>query len=170
MLHDTLVLASRLAADGRELWLDHARPAVELPTAGITRHIQSGADLGERMHKALTQTLQTADAAILIGTDCPEYDVGYLQSAFEALQHHDAVIGPADDGGYVLIGLKRAEARLFQDIAWGGDRVLADTRERLAGLGWHWHELPPLHDVDEPDDLLRFPELLDVARQMPPAE
>jgi hypothetical protein len=65
----------------------------------------------------------------------------------------DAVLGPAVDGGYVLLGLRRAESALFTDMPWGGDRVAEITRERMAALGWRWRELPALRDVDRPEDL-----------------
>jgi glycosyltransferase A (GT-A) superfamily protein (DUF2064 family) len=68
------------------------------------------------------------------------------------------VLIPADDGGYVLLGLNRSNMRLFSDIAWGGEQVLAATRERLSELRWRWLELPPLWDVDFPDDYIRLTE------------
>ena len=67
---------------------------------------------------------------------------------------------PAEDGGYALIGLARCDARLFENIAWGGDTVLADTRERLRQLKWRWHELETLWDIDWPDDYRRWSELI----------
>ena len=63
---------------------------------------------------------------------------------------------PCEDGGYALIGLSRADRRLFEDIAWGGDTVMAETRRRLAALGWQWRELDTLWDVDRPEDYERL--------------
>jgi hypothetical protein len=74
----------------------------------------------------------------------------------EALKEHEAVLGPAQDGGYVLLGLKRAVGGLFRDMPWGGDRVAAITRDRMAAGGWKWAELPILWDLDRPDDLERM--------------
>jgi glycosyltransferase A (GT-A) superfamily protein (DUF2064 family) len=68
----------------------------------------------------------------------------------------DAVLAPAEDGGYALIALRRVSPRLFADIDWGGPRVMAQTRERLAALGWRWRELPTLWDVDRPEDVARL--------------
>lgn len=163
MLHDTLATCARVDAHRRELWLDRADADVDL-RARLSRyrmslHLQSGPDLGLRMHAAFLATLQTADSAVLIGTDCPEYDPPYLDTAFRALEQQDAVLGPAADGGYVLIGLRTAEPSLFRDIPWGTDAVLAATRRRLQRLRWRWSELSVLHDVDEPEDLARFPHL-----------
>ena len=164
MLYDTLAVATQVAADRVELWVDRPGPASELRARardlGMTTRVQSGADLGARMHGAFVETLHSARAAVLIGSDCPEYDAGYIAAAFDALDRHDAVIGPARDGGYVLIGMKTAEPRLFRDVPWGTARVLAVTRERLSQLRWNWHELPPKQDLDRPGDLSRFPQLL----------
>ena len=118
---------------------------------------QSEGDLGERMGNALRKTLMDNRYAILIGTDCPVYDTDYLYAALKALQGGaDAVVGPAEDGGYVLIGLSRYDPALFRGIHWGSDSVLAETRERLRTAGFQWRELPPLWDVDRPNDLIRL--------------
>ena len=72
------------------------------------------------------------------------------------LRSCDAVLAPAEDGGYPLIGLARMSATIFDDIAWGTDLVLAQTRRRLLALGWRWRELRTLWDVDRPEDLARL--------------
>lgn len=120
-------------------------------------HHQTGADLGARMAQALARTLDAAEFAVLIGTDCPLMDAAHLARACTALaQGRDCVLGPAEDGGYVLIGLRRPAGRLFADVAWGTSAVLAQTRERLRSLGLSCTELPVLWDVDEPEDLVRL--------------
>jgi rSAM/selenodomain-associated transferase 1 len=118
---------------------------------------QVGNDLGARMHHAFERTLAADDAAgcVLIGTDCPALASALLQGAVAALRTHDAVLGPALDGGYVLIGLTRPRAALFEGIAWGSDSVLAATRARIAQAGLRHHELPPLPDLDTPEDYRR---------------
>ena len=91
---------------------------------------------------------------VIIGTASPALTAADLQRAARSLdRHHDAVVIPAADAGYVLVGLKRCDARLFGDIAWGGKDVMATTRERLAVLGWRWYELPSSWDVDRPHRL-----------------
>ena len=126
---------------------------------GMALRKQQGTGLGARMHHALGEALETASHAVLIGTDCPELDADYLADAITALTEHDAVLGPVADGGYVLIGLKRADHRLFYDIPWSTDRVLDLTRSRLTELDWRWAELPTLRDLDRPSDLAYFPQL-----------
>jgi uncharacterized protein len=118
---------------------------------------QRGRELGERMFNALAGGLRRHGAAILVGTDCPALEVRDLRRAARALAGGcDAVIAPAEDGGYPLIGLRRASRRLFEDIAWGGPDVFARTAERLDRLGWRWRRLRTLWDVDRPDDLARL--------------
>ncbi len=139
---------------------DRSHPAfVALSSDGALALTEQGdGDLGQRMHRALERALASAPCAIVIGTDAPELDAGYLRGAAAALGRHDVVIGPAVDGGYALIGLQRtAPAALFDGIDWSTARVLAQTRERLDRLGFSWAELAPLHDIDEPADLRHLP-------------
>ena len=134
--------------------------------AGARRHgmallPQHGADLGARMCKAFNEGLARHSRVILIGTDCPVLTLQHLRDACAALDdRNDAVLIPAEDGGYALIGLTRCDARLFEAIAWGGDTVLAATRERLRQLQWRWHELETLWDIDRPEDYRRWVELI----------
>jgi hypothetical protein len=94
---------------------------------------------------------------VLVGTDCPALTADYLAQAFALLDGGaDAVVGPAEDGGYILIGLRRTDKRLFDGVAWGTASVLDETRARLAALGWSWQELETLWDVDRPEDLERL--------------
>lgn len=127
---------------------------------GFSFHTQSGEGIGERMYHALNDVSQENDQVILIGTDCPGYSVAYLKKAFELLDTYDAIIGPASDGGYVLIGMKKTQFDLFHDIPWSTNKVLAATRERLKSLGWQWTELETLNDIDEPSDLAHVQQLL----------
>jgi len=131
---------------------------------GVNLEPQRGADLGERMHAAMELAMQSAQASLVIGTDCPFIDTAYLRAAAEVLGDSDVpvVIGPANDGGYVLIGASKLSSRLFESLPWGSDRVLRLTRQRLQALGWGWRELPPLSDIDRPQDLASLPaDLLD---------
>ena len=118
---------------------------------------QRGADLGERMSNAFADVFaRERTCAVLIGCDCPVLRGEHLRAAVRALQTHDAVFSPAEDGGYVLIGLARHEPRLFEHIAWGSDRVMQQTRERLLKLGQSWLELATLWDIDRPADVERL--------------
>jgi rSAM/selenodomain-associated transferase 1 len=118
---------------------------------------QSGGDLGARMHEACSRALARAASVLVIGADCPALLPAHLREAQRALaEDREAVLAPAEDGGYVLIGLTRCDVRLFDGIAWGGSHVMADTRHRLAALAWNWLELDTLWDVDRPEDYERL--------------
>jgi rSAM/selenodomain-associated transferase 1 len=118
-----------------------------------TLYQQEGQDLGERMFYAADSALINNEAVILVGTDCPFIDVDYLLSACKALKSHDVVIGPAEDGGYVLLGLKVAARSLFDGISWGQPSVFEDTIKAINALGLSSLCLPRLSDIDYPEDL-----------------
>jgi len=118
---------------------------------------QGDGDLGARMHRALARALRTHQHALLIGSDVPALDAALLRCADAALAHADAVFVPALDGGYALVGLRRAEASLFEGVDWSTARVMAQTRERAAAAGLRITELPPVADIDTPADLVHLP-------------
>jgi uncharacterized protein len=120
---------------------------------GLALSDQGDGDLGERMASAFRRVLRDSARALLIGTDVPMLDADYLRAAVRALDEHDAVFGPAADGGYALVGLKRPQPALFTGMRWSHASVMAHTRERLAQLKLRHAELPVLHDIDEPADL-----------------
>ncbi|MEK8079802.1 TIGR04282 family arsenosugar biosynthesis glycosyltransferase [Pseudomonas sp. XK-1] len=143
----------------RFLWLDdeadkHLQVLAE--KLGWTLVEQPAGDLGERMRRIATLGLAGSDGVILIGNDCPALDGDYLGSACAALQNQSVVIGPAEDGGYVLLGLRRITSSLFSEMPWGTEQVLSMTQERLLQLDWSHHLLPTLWDVDRPEDLPRL--------------
>ena len=142
-----------------ELWCepDERRPAFAAWRAQyrLTLQTQSDGDLGARMHRALASSLARGTPALLIGTDCPVLDVRYLERAAKSLDDGDVVLGPAEDGGYVLVGLAR-DVDVFSGVAWSTPDVMAATRAKLEALGVAWRELPPLWDLDTPDDLARY--------------
>lgn len=121
----------------------------------ITLHTQQGKDLGERMFNAASKVLERARHVVIIGSDCPQFSREHLTAAIKSLiaEENDAVLTPAFDGGYVLIGMNKADQHLFESISWGSSDVLAQTRMALQEMAWRWHELPTLLDVDVKADL-----------------
>lgn len=118
---------------------------------------QSGENLGIRMYRAAQAELSQALNVLIIGTDCPVLCPEYLAAASKLLaQRCEAVIGPAEDGGYVLLGLNQLHPLLFNDVPWGSSQVANITRSRMRQLGWHWGELETLWDLDRPSDLDRL--------------
>ena len=119
---------------------------------------QTDGDLGDRMAQAFDQGFAAGhDRVVIIGTDCPGIEPTILNQAFTALASHDLVLGPAADGGYYLIGLRRAIPELFQSIAWSTNTVRTKTLEIAAALNLSYALLPELSDIDRPDDLIHLP-------------
>ncbi len=119
--------------------------------------IQKGNDLGTRMAKALESALESAEYALLIGSDCPLLDEAYLAQGLDALeQGAEALFGPAEDGGYALVGLGHIKPVLFAGIPWGGDQVMAITRQTCRVHDIALKELAMLYDIDGEEDLERF--------------
>jgi len=115
---------------------------------------QDPGDLGRRMDLALGAALAEGEQrVVLIGSDCPGLTPAILEQAFAALAGHDLVLGPALDGGYYLVGLSRPAPAIFRDIAWGGERVLRQTLRKAEALDLKTALLPPLADLDRPEDL-----------------
>lgn len=158
-------VATALAADlgPVSLWCapDTDHPAFVACSRGgrLSLHRQPEGDLGQRM-LAAAETSATAAGVLLIGTDCPLLDAQRLRRAAASLREHDAVVLPAEDGGYVLLGLRRVAAEAFADISWSTDQVLAQTRARMTGLGWRWEEPETLWDIDYPADYARLQAML----------
>lgn len=161
MLHRTLSSAVAAAVGPVELC---ATPEISTPAWGgveISQEIeissQGDGDLGDRLARAAQSAFEQEEAILLIGTDCIEMSAQLLREAALALKCKDAVIYPALDGGYVLLGLAGFHPSLFSDIAWSTDNVASETIARIRQLGWSLETGAPLHDVDEPDDLKRIP-------------
>jgi uncharacterized protein len=137
---------------------------VPLPT-GIECSEQGSGDLGERLARAsrrvldsaTNRALQTSSAAMLIGTDCPALDAATLRQAEQQLAQHDAVLIPATDGGYCLLGMKRHDDSLFSAMPWSTSAVANITLQRCAALGWQLWQGAPLTDIDEPADMVALP-------------
>jgi rSAM/selenodomain-associated transferase 1 len=161
LVERTLTTATQAALCTVELW---CAPDCSHPFFGecarrfaVDMRAQEHLDLGMRMHHGLRTILAQAEFAVIIGCDCPALDAAYLAQACEILATGDSIVlGPAEDGGYVLLGARRTSPELFEGVAWGTSTVLPETRERLRRLGWRWRELTPLWDLDRPADLARL--------------
>ncbi|MFN9370628.1 MAG: TIGR04283 family arsenosugar biosynthesis glycosyltransferase [Planctomycetaceae bacterium] len=161
-LHDALLRHTlRQARDvgwATEIWFTGAEtfPVAAFPEgASFLPQPQGTGDLGDRLIRAIASACANdPGGVVVIGTDCPGLTAGSLRQAAEGLLTHDVVLGPAEDGGYYLIALRQPQPVLFTHIEWGTERVLAQTLEKCRGLGLRVHQLAPLADVDEPEDLL----------------
>lgn len=124
---------------------------------GINFHLQEGDDLGQRMFNAFKETLTQFNKVLLMGVDCPVLNPAHLQQSLTALeQGNDAVLIPSEDGGYALIGLTRLERDIFSGVEWSTGKVLSQTIKRFKRLGYSWHQLESLWDVDTLEDYHRW--------------
>jgi rSAM/selenodomain-associated transferase 1 len=125
------------------------------------KEIQRGADLGERMSEAFSAAFHAGFSRVIcIGSDCLELSANLITDAFKALGSSDVVLGPAVDGGYYLVGMKKLYTPVFKDKEWSTPNVLLDTLLSVKQLGLTYHLLPTLNDIDTMQDLT--PELLEI--------
>jgi rSAM/selenodomain-associated transferase 1 len=160
LLRDTLELAVGL--EGVRLAIAVTPPEAtgyfrRISPAGATLLPVAGADIGACLDQVLSRLLQAGHAqALACNSDGPTLPPAYLRQAVALLEESDVVLGPSEDGGYYLIGLKRPRPGLFQGIAWSTGRVLAQTVERAETLGLSVALTPPWYDVDTASDLDRL--------------
>jgi len=161
MLADVLATAATLD-DTRLLlfWaLENGTVPAASPLPRLEMFEQQGKDLGERMAYAFEKALAGGcETCCIIGSDAPDLPPDYIRQAFGLLEREEAeaVFGPAADGGYYLLGLRRMPQRLFEDIAWSSDQVLRTSLERARLCGLNTALLPPWRDIDTAEDLEAF--------------
>ena len=124
-------------------------------TDGLPVNPQPDGDLGERMFAAFSNGCR-----LLLGCDCPIVNEDYIQHAFEALQLHDVVLGPVEDGGYFLIAMNHPHRELFAIHSWGSNTVTDQTIKQAVGLGLSITCLPTLWDVDTVEDYRRWQKIV----------
>ncbi|MEZ7502549.1 TIGR04282 family arsenosugar biosynthesis glycosyltransferase [Psychrobacter sp. Arc29] len=136
--------------------MDACWQSLDLPQS-LQWSAQAKGDLGMRMLTASQNALEKYEKVVLIGTDCPSLTAERIQTAVQQLEKDNAVMIPATDGGYVLLGFKQINESLFSNINWSTSSVAEVTKQRIAALGWTLALLPALHDIDEPEDLKHLP-------------
>jgi rSAM/selenodomain-associated transferase 1 len=153
------VETAKAAGTGRiTLWAtpDEQHPLFQMigTTQGIKAVRQPEGDLGARMHAAVKSA---TGPVLVIGTDCPALKLAHLRTAADVLRDgFDSVVIPVEDGGYALIGMRRADHGLFVGMPWGTASVMRETRRRMLYLRYSWREPARLWDVDVPEDLERL--------------
>jgi len=126
------------------------------------KHLQEGNDLGERMQNAFANAFATGqERVIIIGSDCLELETYMIKEAFAVLENNDVVLGPAKDGGYYLIGMKKFLPTLFEDKPWGTDDILMDTLLDLKRMNASYYLLKTLNDIDSIEDIKNLPNFPD---------
>lgn len=161
LLLDTIALGAQLASQA-DLAIAVTPPEGCTAIAGIAPPSAmvfpvAGAEIGACLQQALGHLLEQGyHMTLAIASDGPSLPAAILRQAFTMLKDADLVLGPGEDGGYYLVGMKRPWWKIFEHIDWSTDQVLRQTLERAADLGLHVSLLPPWYDVDTPDDLLRL--------------
>jgi len=118
---------------------------------------QEGKDLGQRMLHAFDTLFQQGyQKIIIIGTDCFELSSSILLDAFTALDEKEVVIGPSEDGGYYLLGMRQFFPFLFEEKTWSTDTVYSSTVQQLAIQNIRYDTLPILNDIDTEDDWKQY--------------
>jgi rSAM/selenodomain-associated transferase 2/rSAM/selenodomain-associated transferase 1 len=121
----------------------------------VSYRAQVRGDLGTRMAQAFSQAFkQGKSRVVIVGSDCPGINEATVRAAFDLLDQFDLVLGPANDGGYYLIGLRQEESKLFENVPWGTAEVGARTLEIANRLGLCWVKVEPLDDVDRAEDIV----------------
>lgn len=113
-----------------------------------TKDLQVDGDLGDKMHDAFSKALLDNEKVVIVGSDCPYISPEIIDDAFEALEDYDTVIGPAEDGGYYLIGMKKMIDEVFFNMEWSVDNVRSETIKRIKSKGFTHTLLPELSDID----------------------
>jgi hypothetical protein len=158
-IEKTLGVASRCGADQILIAyepVERAEDFKEILPAGTKVFAQCGFDLGDRMYNAFQHVLsEGALSTVIIGSDSPTLPTQFIDAAFEKLQLYDLVVGPADDGGYYLIGANLAHQGIFSEMEWSAPTVLSNTLERANELRLSNYLLPKWYDVDDVESLKR---------------
>ena len=154
LLRHTSDVTKDLAVDKFVFYDDHIDQNDIWENDIFEKFLQQGSDLGERMTKAFDYLFKKKySKVIIIGSDCFELSESILSQAFDALSNHDVVIGPAEDGGYYLLGMHQFIPQLFDNKKWSSNSVYADTVSQLKEANKSIYELPLLNDVDKETDI-----------------
>ncbi len=126
------------------------------PVSKFVKLQQRGDDLGARMQHAFEVALERATSAIIVGSDIAQIDTPIIEHAFASLSQKDYVIGPAMDGGYYLLGMKKSSPFLFRDMPWSTERVAQITKDRILASGGTLGYAPTLSDIDYAEDWKKY--------------
>src|SRR5690606_11939127 len=146
LLHHTFTITKKLNCDKAVYYSDTINQSDIWDPTTYQKRTQKGEDLGERMLHAFSESLNSYNKVIIIGSDIHELKPEYMEQAFNKLNTHDVVIGPAKDGGYYLLGLKFLNQKIFKNKSWGTSTVLEKTLQDLKNENVHL--LEELNDID----------------------
>ena len=161
LIDHTIAVTKELSVDKIVFYSDFIDKKDNWNNALFQKKLQSGNDLGERMKNAFKSSFTAGyEKVVIIGTDCYDLTETIINKAFESLNENDVVIGPAEDGGYYLLGIKKFLPQFFENIEWSTDKVFDQTIAVCNTLGLSTFLLQELNDIDDEDDLKKQPALL----------
>lgn len=126
----------------------------------LKRRVQVGVDLGEKMAMAFQGLLPLYQKVLIIGSDCPYLTPELFNQAFSGLENHDFILGPSKDGGYYLLGMKKQNDYIFQNVTWSTNQVLTETIHKIKEADLTYCLLSTLADIDYEEDWLRYQETI----------
>ncbi|MBJ7880801.1 TIGR04282 family arsenosugar biosynthesis glycosyltransferase [Gelidibacter salicanalis] len=158
LLNHTATISKEIKADRYVFYSENIQKEDLWNASLFRKKLQHGNDLGARMHNAFSELLNMGyEKVIIIGSDLLDLNADHVNEAFDQLDGHDVVIGPALDGGYYLLGMKSLHPNVFRNKAWGTDTVLKDTLQDLQSSKFHL--LKELNDIDTFEDMQQYPQL-----------
>lgn len=154
LLEHTRTITGKLQCDKIVYYSDFLPENDKWKAIGFFQAIQSGGDLGRRMKAAFQHAFSNHYRSVMIvGSDCFELTTSHLEKAMAALDSSEAVLGPAHDGGYYLLGMTKMLAPLFVNKEWSSSSVLSQTTDELQSMNVSFTLLETLHDIDNEEDL-----------------
>lgn len=166
LLEHTHKITRDIQVEKAVYYSDDIPPTDLWESSKFSKKQQTGSDLGVRMKNAFEASLKEYNKVIIIGSDIYDLTTAHLEEAFKQLEHHDVVIGPAQDGGYYLLGMKKLHPSIFKNKQWGTSTVLTDTLKDLEHD--HVHLLEVLNDVDVIDDIKEHPAFQSFLKEIKP--
>ena len=156
LLNYTAEVADEVSGDKGVYYSQYVELYDDWITEKYQKHVQEGAGLGERMLKAFTDAFEKGyEKIVVIGSDCLEITKKHIEEAFKELDKVDVVLGPANDGGYYLLGLNNIFPALFENKDFSHEHVLNEALDEIEKFGMSFKLLEPLNDVDTMEDLKR---------------
>ncbi|MEM9819710.1 MAG: TIGR04282 family arsenosugar biosynthesis glycosyltransferase [Bacteroidota bacterium] len=156
LMAHTCKVAQSVSANRLLFYSNFIEAEDEWPINDFHKYIQQGNDLGERMQQAFSLAFQSHQKVVIIGSDCASLSPDILTQAFQLLDQHAFVVGPAMDGGYYLLGMRQFSPKLFSNMAWSTEAVFPETLQRIKALNASYALLPELSDIDFEEDWQKY--------------
>jgi hypothetical protein len=166
LVHQTHKVSKKVSADKAVFYSEYVEIEDIWSNGDFEPKVQKGHTLGEKMSNAFDEAFDSYNKVVIIGSDCYELTTKIIHEAFEQLEEHDVVVGPAKDGGYYLLGMNAFFPQLFENKEYSTDRVFDELMEETQSLSLSCYQLPQLSDVDTVEDMKAAgldPEMFDTA-------